>query len=66
MGQLEIQMAQQMARENDRNLAFRAQTNRIAAERGFALPVATARKGGWLRGLGERLHLGDARPAHLA
>lgn len=65
MGQLQIQMAQQIARENDRNLAFRAETDRIAAERGVASPVATTRRGGWLYGLGERLHLVDARPAQL-
>ncbi|NLG21570.1 MAG: hypothetical protein GX555_09115 [Actinomycetales bacterium] len=64
MGQLEIQMAQQIARENDRNLTQQAEFARVAAERGIDTKVRTGRTLG-LRHWAERLHLAHtAHPAH--
>lgn len=64
MGQLEIQMAQQVARENDHNLARRAELARVTTERGLHATVRPARWSG-LRGWTDRLRLAHtAHPAH--
>ncbi|MCK0112641.1 hypothetical protein MWU75_10865 [Ornithinimicrobium sp. F0845] len=64
MGQLEIQMAQQIAHENDRDLAQRAEFARVMAERGIDTKVSGSRTLG-LRHWAERLHLAHAaHPAH--
>lgn len=64
MGQLEIQMAQQIARENDRNLTRNAEFARVAGEREVTAKAGRGRTFG-LRSWTERLRLAHVvHPAH--